>query len=372
MKRPERYNSMRSSEQKQQELFCTICIESLVPASHPLRAIRRRADAALKNMEVDWDGLYSERGRPGIPPEQLLRAMLLLILYGYRSERRLMEEMRYNFALRWFVGLSMGEEPWDVTVFTKNRERFLKGSIAQAWLKAVMVEADQLSLIDREHFSVDGTLIRAWASERSYGPKDDPPAPGQGTGRRGKLLKRDVYESRTDPDARSYRRNRSEPARLSYLGHVVMENRHGLIVAGSVTRASTHAERNAATELLSQVQQTGRRLGWKRGRMTVAADRAYHEQDFVESMQQLGIEPHLPAWKNRPRPDWIGEALRRTRRYRRSISRRSWIERCFAWIKGPAGQGRSRFRGVTRTEWSFQFAAGVFNLLRMLKLAPQH
>jgi transposase len=362
---------MRSSEQKQQELFCTISIEALIPAAHPLRAIRKRADAALGRMEVDWKQLYSERGRPSIPPEQLLRAMLLQTLYGYRSERRLMEEMRYNFALRWFVGLTMGEEPWDVTVFTKNRERFVRGALAEAWLQAVVVEADQLHLIDREHFSVDGTLIRAWASERSYQPKDHPPAPGQGTGRHGKLLKRDVYESRTDPEARCYRRSRSDAPRLSYLGHVVMENGHGLIVAGQVTQASTHAERRAATKLLGRVQQLGQRCGWKPARMTVAADRAYHEQDFVQHMRQLGIEPHLPAWKNRPRPDWIGEALRRTERYRRSLSRRGWIERCFAWIKGPAGQGRTRFRGTSRTDWSFQFAAGVFNLLRMLKLAPQ-
>jgi transposase len=362
---------MRSPEQKQEELFCTISIEALIPDGHPLRAIRQRADRALQRMEVNWDELYSERGRPSVPPEQLLRAMLLQILYGYRSERRLMEELQYNFALRWFVGLSMGEEPWDVTVFTKNRERFLRGAVAEAWLKAVVLEADECKLIDREHFSVDGTLIRAWASERSYQPKDDPPGPGQGTGRHGKLLKRDLYESRTDPEARSYRRSRSELPRLSYLGHVVMENRSGLIVAGAVTQASTHAERKTATDLLSRVKKMRQQLGWKTGRVTVAADRAYHEQDFVDSMRTLRIEAHLPAWKNRPRPDWIGEALRRTKRYRRSISRRGWIERCFAWIKGPAGQGRTRFRGVSRTEWSFQFAAGAFNLLRMLKLVPQ-
>lgn len=362
---------MRSSEQKQQELFCTISIEALIPAGHPLRAIRKRADAALQRMEVDWSELYSPRGRPSIPPEQLLRAMLLQVLYGYRSERRLMEEMQYNFALRWFVGLTMAEEPWDVTVFTKNRERFLKGAVAAAWLKAVVLEADECQLIDREHFSVDGTLIRAWASEASYQRKDNPPAPGQGTGRHGKLLKRDLYVSHSDPEARSYRRSRTELPRLSYLGHVVIENRHGLIVAGTVTQASTHAERRAATDLLGGVKQMQQRQGWKIGRMTVAADRAYHEQDFVENMRELGIEPHLPAWKNRPRPDWIGEALRRTKRYRFSLARRGWIERCFAWIKGPAGQGRTRFRGVSKTEWSFQFAAGAFNLLRMLKLAPQ-
>jgi transposase len=362
---------MRSSEQKQKELFCTISIETLVPAGHPLRAIRKRADAALERMEVDWDELYSDRGRPSIPPQQLLRAMLLQVLYGYRSERRLMEEMHYNFALRWFVGLNMGEEPWDVTVFTKNRERFLKGGVAKAWLQAVMLEAHQTKLIDTEHFSVDGTLIRAWASERSYERKPNPPAPGQGTGRRGKLLKRDLYESRTDPEARAYRRNKREMVRLSFLGHVVMENRNGLIVASSVTQASTRSERDAAVGLLGQVQKWRKKLGRKRGRMTVAADCAYHEKDFVEEMRKLGIEPHLPAWKNRPRPDWIGPALRQSMRYRRSFGRRSWIERCFAWIKGPGGQGRARFRGTSRVNWSFQFAAGAFNLLRMLQLAPQ-
>jgi transposase len=362
---------MRSPEQKQQELFCTISIEALIPVNHPLRAIRKRADAALQRMEVNWKELYSERGRPSIPPEQLLRAMLLLILYGYRSERRLMEEMQYNFALRWFVGLSLGEEPWGVTVFTKNRERFLQGAVAEAWLKAVVLEAEECRLIDPEHFSVDGTLIRAWASEGSYQRKPDPPAPGQGTGRGGKLLKRDLYESRTDPEARSYRRTQREWPRLSYLGHVVMEHRHGLIMAGAVTQASTRAERQAATDLLEQVQQWRQRLGFHKRRMTVAADCAYHESDFVQDMQRLKIEAHLPAWKNRPRPDWIGEELRNTQRYRVSYARRSWIERCFAWIKGPGGQARARFRGLRKIHWSFQFTAGVFNLMRMIKLAPQ-
>jgi len=362
---------MRSTEQKQPDLFCTISIETLLPADHPLRAVRKRADAALAGMEVDWEKLYSTRGRPSIPPEQLLRAMLLQVLYGYRSERRLMQEMQYNFALRWFVGLTMSEEPWDVTVFTKNRERFLRGEIGEAWLKAVVLEAYSEKLIDPEHFSVDGTLIRAWASERSYQPKNNPPGPGQGTGRRGKLLKRDLNESRTDPEARWYRRTRREWPRLSYLGHVVMEHRNGLIMAAAVTQASTHAERQAASKLLEQVQQWRQRFSSPRRRMTVAADCAYHESDFVQDLERLKIEAHLPAWKNRPRPDWIGEQLRKTRRYQISYGRRSWIERCFAWIKGPGGQARARFRGVRKIDWSFQFTAGVFNLMRMIKLAPQ-
>jgi transposase len=364
-----RPSSMRSSEQKQNELFCTISIESLIPADHPLRVIRKRADAALEKMEVDWNSLYSERGRPSVPPEQLLRAMLLQVLYGYRSERRLMGEMRYNFALRWFVGLTMSEEPWDVTVFTKNRQRFLDGNVAQQWLKAVVIEAHRAGLIDEEHFSVDGTLIQAWASEKSYQPKEDPPK--KGTGRGGKLLKRDLYESTTDSDARLYRKSARDPFRLSYLGHLSIENGNGLIVASTVTRSATNSERQAATRMLKQIQELGQQLGWKTRRMTVAADTAYHEQDFVNAVQQLGIEPHLPAWPRRKRPDWIGAALRQTKRYQRSRSRRKWIERCFAWLKGPAGQRQTRFRGVDRVAWSFDFAAGVYNLLRMMKLSPQ-
>ena len=360
---------MRSPDQKQPEMFFTFSIEELIPTDHPLRSIRKRADAVLQRMTAELNGLYAQRGRPGIAPEQLLRALLLQVLYGFRSERRLMEEMRYNFALRWFVGLTMSEEPWDVTVFTKNRRRFLEGNVAQQWLRAVVMEAHEAKLIDEEHFSVDGTLIQAWASEKSYRPKDHPP--NRGTGRGGKLLKRDLYESSTDSDARLYRKSARDPFRLSYLGHLSIENGNGLIVASTVTQSATSSERQAATRLLKEIKELGQRLGWKMRRLTVAADTAYHEQDFVTAVQELGIEPHLPAWPRRKRPDWIGEALRQTKRYQLSRIRRKWIERCFAWLKGPAGQRQTRFRGVDRVAWSFDFAAGVYDLLRMMKLAPQ-
>jgi Transposase DDE domain/Transposase domain (DUF772) len=279
-----------------------------------------------------------------------------------------MEEMRYNFALRWFVGLTMSEEPWDVTVFTKNRARFLESDLAQQWLKAVVMEAHDAKLIDAEHFSVDGTLIQAWASENSYRPKDDPPSTG--TGRRGKLLKRDVFESSTDPDARLYRKSAREAFRLGYLGHLAMEHANGLIVASTLTQCSTHAERQAATGLLDQIKQLRQQVGCTQRRASVAADTAYHEQDFVEAVKRLGFEAHLPAWPRRKRPDLIGEALRRTARYRQSRRKRKWIERCFAWLKGPAGQRQTRFRGTDRVAWNFNFAAGVYNLLRMVKLTP--
>src|SRR5258706_1639955 len=359
---------MRSHDEPQNELFCTISIESLIPPDHPLRTIRQRADRALQRLEPLFEKLYASTGRPSVPPEQVLRALLLQVLYGFRSERRVMEEMRYNFALRWFVGLTMSQEPWDVTVFTKNRARFLESDLAQQWLKAVVMEAHDAKLIDPEHFSGDGTLIQAWASPDSYRPKDDPPSTG--TGRGGKLLKRDVFESSTDPDARLYRKSACDAFRLGYLGHLAMEHRNGLIVASTLTKCSTHAERQAAAGLLDKIQQWRKQLDGIGRRVSVAADTAYHEQDFVEAVQRLGFEAHLTAWPRRKRPDLIGEALRCTARYRQSRRKRKWIERCFAWLKGPAGQRQTRFRGTDRVAWNFDFAAGVYNLLRMSKLEP--
>jgi transposase len=290
---------MRSPDEPQDELFCTISIESLIPTNHPLRSILALANRALHRMEPQFQRLYWTTGRPSVPAEQVLRAMLLLLLYGFRSERRLMEEMRYNFARRWLVGQTMSQPLWDVTVFTKNRARFLKSDLAQQWLKAVVMEAHQADLIDPDNCSVDGTLLQAWASENSYQRRDDPPGTAPG------------------------------------------------------------AEANCSSATRT-----------KQRRVLVSADTAYHEQDFVEAARRLGFEAHLPAWPRRKRPDLIGEALRRTARYGHSRRKRKWIERCFAWLKGQAGQRQTRFRGTDRVAWNFHFAAGVYNLLRMIKLAP--
>ncbi len=357
---------MRIPDHSQEELLYAVSIETLIPSDHPLRAIRQRCDQALDRMQPLFATMYSHTGRPAIAPERLLRALLLQVLYGYRSERRLMQEMQYNFALRWFVGLTMSEQPWDVTVFTKNRERLLKHDLAQEWLQAVVLEAHAGNLVDEDHFSVDGTLLQAWASEKSYQPKDDPPAPGQGSGRNGRLQRRDLYGSKTDADARLYRKSRREPYRLSYLGHLVTENAHGLIVASAATHASATGERDAAKTMLQKVKHL---WGNARRRITVGADKAYHQQDFVEALEQLRMEPHIGAY--RTRTDLIGEAVRRTRRYRTSMARRKWIERCFAWIKGPAGLRQTRFRGLARVGWNFTFAAGAYNLLRITRLLKQ-
>ncbi len=359
---------MRTKDTTQDELFCVISIESLIPEQHPLRAVRKLADAVLKRMEPVFETMYSHTGRPGIPAEQLLRALLVKALYGFRSERRLVDELRYNLALRWFVGLSLSQEPWDVTVFTKNRERLLDSDLAQEWLKAVVREADQRHVLDREHFSVDGTLIEASAGAKSYRPKPNPPGPGQGTGRRGKLLKRDLYESTTDPEANLYRKSKTQPHRLSYLGHATMEHRHGLIVASALTRATTLAEREAAKGMMDRVKKWAQTLAVPRQTLTVSADTAYHHKDFVSDIRGMGIRPFLPAWRKGKKPDLIGDEARRQPEYRVNYRKRRWIERCFGWMKAAAGAAKTRFRGLRRVEWEFNFLIGAYNVLRLVKL----
>jgi transposase len=363
---------MRTKDTTQDELFCTISIENLIPEKHPLRALRKVADAVLHRMGPVFEKMYSHTGRPCIPPEQLLRALLAKALYGFRSERRLVDELRYNLALRWFVGLSLSQEPWEVTVFTKNRERLLDSKLAQECLQAVVGDANDGGLLDREHFSVDGTLIEASANLSSYREKPNPPKPGQGTGRRGKLLKRDRYESRTDPEANLYRKSKTQPYRLSYLGHATMDHKHGLLVASMATRATTMAEREAAQAMLGKVRKwAGELAGEAAGKpqqLTVSADTAYHQKDFVESMREMNITPHLPAWKKGKKPDLIGAAMREQEEYRVSYGKRRWIERCFGWMKGAAVAAKTRFRGLRRVEWEFDFLMGAYNVLRMAKL----
>jgi hypothetical protein len=229
----------------------------------------------------------------------------------------------------------------------------------------MVLEADQENLLDHEHFSVDGTLIEAWASEKSYQPKKDPPT-GQGTGSRGELLKRDTHESATDPEARLYRKGGSDRYRLSYLGHLVTENGTGLIVGATATQSSKTAERIASAEMMRNVQKM---FPIPPGSQTVGADKAYHEADFVQAMRDIHIEPHMGAYSVK-RADLIGSEVRKTPAYRDSMRKSKWIERCFAWIKGPGRGAKTRFRGLARVDWSFTFAAGIYNLLRLTNLRP--
>src|SRR5216683_3989249 len=241
---------MRGNDEQQGAVFSYVNAEQRIAADHPLRQIRAMTDTALQELSAEFDALYAPGGRPSIAPERLLRALLLQILYSRRSERLLMEEMNYNLLFRWFVGLEMDDEVWDVTVFTKNRERLIAGEVAQKFFAAVLKQARSAGLLSDEHFTVDGTLIEAWASRRSFVKKQDPPQ--RGTGARGRKLLRDTHESKTDPEARLFRRSQATESRPSYLGHVLTENRNGLVVAACVTQSSTKAEREAALQMLEQ------------------------------------------------------------------------------------------------------------------------
>jgi len=351
---------MRTSDHTQDDLFCAKTLEQLVPDDHRLRKLRPLVDEAMRSLQPRFRKLYSHTGRPGIAPERLLRALLLQVLYGVRSERRLMEELACHMAWRWFVGLSLNEAVWDVTVFTKNRERFLRGDIAQQWLAAVVRMLQQRRLIDEEHCSVDATLLAACASERSYQPKRNPPPAGQGSGRRGELLKRDTHESRTDPEAQLYRKSKRAAFQLAYLGHLVMENRHGLIVAAAATKVST-GERRGARQLLEKLRQRMRVA-------TVGADGAYNEQDFVERLRDRQITAHVPAYARVKRRDWMNPKLRASQAYQASQRIRKRIESCFGWLKEAGNQRRSRFRGEARVSWAFTFASAALNLLRLTRL----
>ena len=247
---------MRGGDEQQSGMFSYVTLEQRVPSDHPARAIRAMVDRALKRMDAELSKLYAAKGRPSIAPERLLRAQLLMVLYSIRSERQLMEQLNYNLLFRWFVGLEMDDPVWDVTVFTKNRERLIAGEASQHLLLAVVEEAREHELLSEEHFTVDGTLIQAWAAARSFKEKKDPPAPGSGTGDGGKVLLRDKVESTTDPDARLYRKASADRSVPSYLGHALMENRSGLVIAAEASLASTDAERTSALRMLDRAAVT--------------------------------------------------------------------------------------------------------------------
>ena len=353
---------MRGDDQHQTELFSYGNLEERVRADHPLRRIRVLADAALKRLSSRFDDIYGDTGRPSIAPEKLLRALLLQVLYSIRSERALMDQIDLHLGYRWFVGLSLNEPVWEASTFSKNRERLLGGDIAQEFLQAVLAEARRNHWLSDERFVVDGTLIEAWASKKSYQPKDDPPAPGQGSGRRGELQKRDLYESQTDPEARLYKKSGTATSVLSYLGHVLSDMRHGLVAAACVTEATTKSEREAAVAMIEQLPVRHRRI-------QVAADKAYDETEYVKRLRQCAATPHVTQYTGQ-RSSAIDGRTTRHHSYAQNQYQRRHIERIFAWLKQVAGQRRARFRGRHRVDWMFQFAAAAYNLVRMTNLLP--
>ena len=352
-------------------MFSYITLERRIPADHPLRGIRRLTDHALERMSGELDPLYAATGRPSIAPERLLRALLLMVLYSVRSERQLMEQLDYNLLFRWFVGLEMDDEVWDVTVFTKNRERLIAGEVSQQLLAAVLVEAREKQLLSAEHFTVDGTLIQAWAASRSFQEKSDPPAPGQGSGKRGELLLRDQVESKTDPEARLYKKATADKSVPSYQGHALTENRHGLVVAAQASCAGTAAERAAALEMLDRGVE-GKDQRAPQAEITLGADTQYQDPTFIAALRTRGVAPHISEYTKGANvcKNALQEAERADPRQAISQRKRKLIERVFGWAKLDRPLRQVKLRGLRRVDWFFRLVVTAYNLMRLGRLIP--
>ena len=346
-------------------MFSYISAERRVPREHPLRAIRVMADTALKELGPRFEAIYASSGRPSIAPERLLRALLLQVLYTVRSERLLMEQLDYNFLFRWFVGLSLDERVWDATVFSKNRDRLLAGEVADGFFAAVLSQARAQGLLSDEHFTVDGTLIEAWAGHKSFKRKDHPDSktppedPGNpGVDFHGERRSNDTHQSTTDPQALLARKGKGKESKLSYAGHVLMENRHGLAVNGCVTQATGRAEPQAAVAMVEQIP------GW--GRITLGADKGYDRRELVQELREHHVTPHFA----RRQSSIIDQRTTRHAGYAISQRKRKPVEEIFGWLKTVGGLRKTRHRGVDRVGWMFTFALAVYNLVRMRNLLP--
>jgi transposase len=358
---------MRGGDERTGELFSYVDLEARVRRDHPLRAIRGLVNEALVALEREFAALYSPIGRPSIPPEKLLRAMLLQAFYTIRSERLLMERLEYDLLFRWFVGLGVDDAAWDHSVFSKNRDRLLEGDIAAKFLGTVLTQPKVKKLLSTDHFSVDGTLIEAWASMKSFKPKDgsgEPLAAGGGRNAEaefhGQKRSNDTHACTTDPDARLYRKGKGKEAKLCFMGHGLMENRHGLLVDACLTLADGHAERLAALHMIEP--RADRPCA-----ITLGADKAYDAQDFVNELRSMKVTPHV-ARNTSGRSSAIDGRTTRHGGYALSQRLRKRIEEAFGWIKTVAGQEKTKFRGRDRVGWAFTFAAAAYNLLRLPKL----
>ncbi|HEX6052250.1 MAG TPA: IS5 family transposase [Gemmatimonadaceae bacterium] len=351
---------MRGDDQQPDSMFSYVSPEQRVPRDHPLRAIRQLVDEILRDMSREFDKLYAAVGRPSIPPERLLRAQLLQVFYSIRSERLLLEQLDYNILFRWFVGLTMDEPIWDPTVFTKNRDRLLNQELARGFLRRVVERA--ADYMSDEHFTVDGTLIEAWASQKSFQRKDGPPG-GDARNFHGESRTNDTHASTTDPDAKLYRRSHSAEARLAYLGHLVIDNRHGLIVEAMATTADGYAERDAAVVML--------RRGVKRRRQrrcTIGADKGYDTFGFVAATRALGVTPHVTQNVGRRGGSAIDGRTTRHDRYAKSQHARPRIEPAFGWLKTVGWLRKVKLRGLPNVDWLVVFASAAFNLRRLTTL----
>jgi transposase len=358
---------MRGRFEDQGGLFSYISAERRVPASHPLRKIRELVRDVLKELGWGFARLYSKEGRPSVPPEQLLSALLIQVFYGVRSERQLMEQLDYNLLYRWFVGLSPDDPVWDPTTFTKNRERLQRGEVFEKFMTKLLNHPEVKPLLSDEHFSVDGTLIEAWASHRSFRPKDG--SEGDGSNFHGQRRKNDTHESTSDPESRLYRKAAGREAKLSYMGHATMENRHGLAVAGMVTLANGTAERRAAEAMLkAKSKEVGHRI-------TVGEDKAYDTADHVAKLRAMNVTAHVAqndtvTKTGRKRRSAIDERTTRHEGYGMSQSRRAMIECIFGWGKQHGTMRKTKHRGIGRVAADFLLNLIAYNLVRIPKLVP--
>lgn len=364
---------MRGRDDRSEGLFSYVRLEERVPADHPLRPIRALADEALAELNDRFEALYSRMGRPSIPPEMLLRATLLQAFFSVRSERLLMEQIDYNLLFRWFVGLPMDAAAWHPTVFTHNRDRLLEADVAREFLAALLALPRVKRLLSDDHFSVDGTLIDAWASMKSFRPKDgsgDPPDPGRNGERDFHKEKRsnETHASTTDPDARLYRKGNGRESRLCFMGHVLMENRNGIAVDAELTHATGTAEREAALTMLDRRK--------RRRRITLGADKAYDVTGFVEELRRRGVTPHVAingavSKLGKVRKSALDGRTTRHPGYAVSQRIRKRIEEPFGWIKASAGLAKVKVRGRAKAQAVFTFAVAAYNLVRIPKLLEQ-
>ncbi len=345
---------MRGDERVQDGMFSYVTLEQRVAQDHPLREIRRLTDVVLRSLSGEFDSLYSAFGRPSIAPEYVLRALLLQAFYSVRSERQLVEQLDYNLLFRWFVGLGMDDAVWNHAVFSKNRERLLTSDVAQQFFAAVNQQAKRF--MSDEHFTVDGTLIQAWASHKSFRPKDG--SGDDGTNFHGQTRSNETHESTTDPDAQLYKKSYGKESHLAYLGHALVENRNGLIAAAMVTQADGFAEREAALLMLADKQEGRTR------RITVGADKAYDDRQFVEAARKLNVTPHVSK-NDKGRRSNMDRRTTRHEGYAISLSCRWLVEKSFGWLKQTGPVRQVKMRGLHKVNWVFVFSCAAHNLLRL-------
>jgi transposase len=345
-------------------MFSYVTLEQRVPKDHPLREIRQQTDVVLRSLSEEFDSLYAASGRPSIAPEYVLRALLLQAFYSVRSERQLIEQIDYNLLFRWFVGLGLDDDVWNHAVFSKNRDRLLSSEVAQLFFAAVAKQAKRF--MSNDHFTVDGTLIQAWASQKSFRKKgSSDPRDGDGTNFHGEKRTNDTHESSTDPDARLYKKSYGKESQLAYLGHALVENRNGLIAAAMVTTADGYAEREAALLMLAKKQEERSR------RITVGADKAYDAKDFVTAARALNVTPHITKNDTGRRTNMDGRTTRHPG-YSISLNCRWLVEKSFGWLKQTGSMRQVKLRGLHKVDAAFVFQCAAHNLMRLPRLIQQH